>query len=127
MDGEDSTLDELIARAEDLEQTGQNEEAVSAWREAVKYRTTPYLLYRFGRLAIDFADWVEVEQSLLSAIDLAPDFPFPYTALGGFYLERENYKLGESLLTEGLKLWVAQGYHIPETAAPYTLLGTAQK
>ena len=43
-------MNELIAKAEELEQMGSNEEAVSAWREALKYRTTQYVPYRFGRL-----------------------------------------------------------------------------
>jgi tetratricopeptide (TPR) repeat protein len=121
-----SSLRDLTELAEKLEDTGSISEALSAWREALKYYTTPYLLYRFGRLAFELVDWAEVERALLSAIDLAPSFALPYTALGGFYVERGDYELGEAMLTKGLELWRDAGLDVEETAEPYTLLGIAQ-
>lgn len=113
------SLDELTDRAEALEDTGSTTEALEAWRKALEHYTTPYLLYRFGRLAGQMMQLREAERTLLSAIGLAPGFPAPYTALGILYLERGDYESAEALLKRGLE--------VEESAQAYTLLGVSQR
>jgi Tetratricopeptide repeat. len=113
------SLDELTDRAEKLEDDGLRSDALEAWDRALQHYTTPYLLYRFGRLALELAKSTEAEKALLSAIDLAPEFPLPYTSLGVLYIERNDYPSAEIYLRKGLE--------IEEGPIAYTLLGVAQR
>src|SRR6267142_2143328 len=63
-------------------------------------------------------EWTESESTLLQAVNLAPDFPGPYTTLGLLSLERGDYQAAQDYLRRGLA--------VEESAGTYTLLGLAQ-
>jgi tetratricopeptide (TPR) repeat protein len=113
------SLDQLTEKAEKLEEAGSAREALASWREALKHFTTPYLLYRLGRLAMELEEWTEAEGALLQAVNLAPDFPGPYNSLGLLSLERGDYQTAQDYLKRGLA--------VEESAGTYSLLGTAQR
>lgn len=84
-------IDELTDKAEMLEDSGFLDEALEAWREALRHHATPYLLYRLGSLALQRAEWSEAEKSLLSAVEIARDFAAQHVRLGILYIERGHY------------------------------------
>jgi tetratricopeptide (TPR) repeat protein len=112
------SLDELTEKAEELEDLGQITEAIEAWRYALNKYTTPYLLYRFGKLAMDLGRLTEAEQSLLLAIQSAKEFPAPYVSLGILYLNQGKYEKAIEHLKRVLLL--------EKNASTYNLLGVAQ-
>lgn len=118
MSDDDRTLDHLTDKAESLEEAGLTGAALEDWREALRSFTTPYLLYRLGRLAGESGEWAEAQHALTSAINLAPDFPGPYIALGVLNLNRGEYQAAQDFFKKGLET--------EESAPTYTLLGVAQ-
>jgi tetratricopeptide (TPR) repeat protein len=113
------SIDELTDRAEALEEGGLLDEALQAWRKALRYYATPYLHYKFGSLALDRGEASEGTEALLAAIELARDFPAPYVRLGILNIEQGQYERARTFLEKALEL--------EERAATHTLLGIAQR
>ncbi len=119
MSDQKTSIDELTDKAELLEYEGRISQALEAWRMALQHYTTPYLLFRFGSLAMECAQWEDAERALLNAVDLAPSFPAPYTGLGILYKEQGNFRSAEA--------WLKKGLALEESAPTYTALGVAQR
>lgn len=113
------SIDELTDKAEMLEEQGDLNEALGAYQEALRYYRTPYLLYRYGSLALLCGNTSEARSSLLSAIEIAPRFPAPYLRLGVLDIDRGHYESAKTFLQKGLE--------VEEGPAMYTLLGVAQR
>lgn len=85
MKEDDAVIDELLEKAEGLEEQGSRLEAMQLLRRALELRNDPVVLTRIGSLAIDLEQWTEAEDVLLAATKLESDFTPAYLFLGIVY------------------------------------------
>jgi tetratricopeptide (TPR) repeat protein len=112
------TTNELVERAENLEESGKLEEALDLWRMAAGRDPEPVTLCQFGSLATQLGQWGEAKQALLLATTLAPELPNPYSLLGYLYLEQAEPNKAIDYFQKAVELGTS--------ASRLTALGVAQ-
>lgn len=118
MSGQELTTEDLIDKADRLEESGDPNEALRYWRLALERAPDPVVLCRLGNVAMEMGDLSEAERAFLSAIELAPTLPNAHNMLGLLYLERGDL---ESALPCFLR-----SAEIEESKRTLTFLGTVQ-
>jgi tetratricopeptide (TPR) repeat protein len=112
------TTEELIDKADRLEEEGAIDEAIECWRAVLKHSSDPMLLCRFGILVMEQGRWVEAEQAFMSAIAKAPNLSIAYESLGLLNLEQNNLEVAQNYFKKSLQ--------IKRSARTLTFLGSAQ-
>src|SRR2546423_3526 len=118
MDYSKFTVNELTDNAERLEEAGMLEEALEYWKAALGRETDPVTLCQYGSLAMRLDKWSDAERAFLSAIEIAPELPNPYSHLGMLYLEQGDCERAQE--------YFSKSAGIEETASVLTLLGVSQ-
>lgn len=112
------TTEELIDKADRLEESGDLTEALHYWRLAVDRESDPVALCRLGNVAMELGDVEEAERAFVSAIELAPTLPNAHNMLGLLYHERGDL--------EGALASFLRSAEIEESIHTLTFLGTVQ-
>ncbi len=118
MNDSSMTTEELIDKADQLEDAGSINEAMECWRTILKSSSDPVLLCRFGILAMEQGERAEAEQAFLSAIAKAPNLSIAYESLGLLKLEQNNLEAAQDYFKKSLQ--------IKQSARTLTFLGSAQ-
>ena len=85
MSKETASIEEMLLEADRLENSGRTREALDCFRVILSQEETPYLLFRYGLLAMELKEWEIARQAFLSGVSLAPELPLGYTYLGMLY------------------------------------------
>jgi len=112
------TTDELIDKADRLEETGDLTEALHYWRLAVDREADPVALCRLANIAMELGIEEEAERAFVSAIELSPNFPNAHNMLGLLYHERGDL--------EGALGCFLRSAEIEENIRTLTFLGTVE-
>jgi protein O-GlcNAc transferase len=118
MSEDEPVVDELLERAEYLEEQGSPLEALRLLRRALDLGNDPVVFTRIGALAIDLEQWSEAEEALHSAIGLDAEFTPAYLFLGLVY--RAQGRLEEALNC------LKKASRDEPTEVSFTLLGVIQ-
>jgi tetratricopeptide (TPR) repeat protein len=112
------SIDGMLLEADRLENSGHIREALDCFRVILNQEEDPYLLFRYGLLAMELEEWEKARQAFLSGVSLAPEFPLGYTYLGTLYRKQGDPKTAIA--------YYERSTEIEEDATTYTLLGAAQ-
>jgi tetratricopeptide (TPR) repeat protein len=112
------TTEELTDQAEQLEESGKLDEALEFWRAATRREADPVVLCEFASLATRLGKWSDAEEALLSAVNLAPELPNPYTFLGVLYFDQDMLEKATEYFQKSLA--------IERSASALTQLGVTQ-
>lgn len=104
--------------AQQMEAAGNYDEAFECWRNVPGLDSDPYLLCKFGRLAMQLDKEEEAERSFLSASNLAPELSIPYECLGTLYLKQGQLESARNYFKKSLT--------IKESARTLNFLGIAE-
>jgi len=115
---DDLTIEGLIEKAEQLEQSGRLTQALEVWRAITVRDPDPETLGEFANLAVKLERWAEAEEALMRASKIAPELPNPHTLLGFLYFER-------NMLDKAVKCF-QKSLAIEPSASVFTSLGVAQ-
>jgi len=118
MSEQELTTEELVDKADQLEELGELNEALRYWRLAVDRESDPVMLCRLGNVAMELGNLTEAERAFVSAIELAPNLANAHNLLGLLYLERGDLKAAQSCFLRSAE--------IKESARTLTLLGVVQ-
>jgi len=78
-------IEQMLARAECLEDQGEPREALVVLRNALYLQEDPLILTRIGVLAMDLNQFADAEEALLQATTLDPSFALAFFYLGNLY------------------------------------------
>jgi len=118
MDYNNLSGDELVKKAEYLENQGDIEQAIMCWQNLFQRKADPVLLWHCGRLAVKNKNWKQAEEKFLSAIALDSKLHVAYESLGLLYLDTLNLEYACIYLKKCLT--------IKKSAHVFSLLGVAQ-
>jgi len=118
MNEEPQDIDELLERADSLEERGSPAEAMRLLRRALEIARDAVILTRIGSLATDLEQWREAETALLEAIDLEPDFAPAHFYLALLYREQGRLEAALARMKSACRL--------EESASNLTVLGVVQ-
>jgi tetratricopeptide (TPR) repeat protein len=114
----DTTTQNLLESAEQLEENGAIAEALGCWKTIVKRERDPVFLLHFGRLAMELGKMKEAQDAFLEATVLDPHLPLAQEYLGIWHECQGNLEESLSHLNASLD--------IKETPSAYTLRGVVQ-
>ena len=107
--------EELVAKAERLQENGYDQEAFQIWKNlANKYRD-PDALFRFALLAKELGELDEATNALNLLLKIEPEFEGAHLILASIAISRHDYEEAEGYLRKALSF--------EETRAGFTMLG----
>lgn len=99
-----SLVEELVSKAQHLEASGKDDEAITCWQEALAIERRPLILARLGRLRTREGEFQEGERLLREAISIEPTYAEAYFYLGFNQKARNQLDSARDALEYALQL-----------------------
>ena len=96
--------EEIFENAERAEDSGDEQDALRAWRELSIIRPEPLTLCRFAMLASKLGEYDEAERAFLLATEYDSGFALGYEGLGLLAIDRGRFGDAEHFLRRSLQL-----------------------